>query len=220
MAFEWTPQRESAAELFAADDLSWPEIAEKLGVSSKTLARWHRTPEFKARIHEIIVAFQAESLQFAIADKMKRVEVLNKVWEDLQKVKDERAISPEMRTVAGGKTGLLVRTIKSVRDGEESRVVEEYAVDRSLIRSIVEVEEQAARQLGQWQDKQDVTLSSPEDSALNLAIAAGAKRLTPAQIQEQIDQILAEEKAAAGKNDSGSSEKAAGPAGDAVPPAR
>ena len=57
----------------------------------------------------------------------------------------------------GGNTGLLVRQVKGIGKGEDFQVVEEYAVDTGLLRELREHEKQAAIELGEWTEKQDVT---------------------------------------------------------------
>lgn len=57
-----------------------------------------------------------------------------------------------MPDVPGGKTGLLVREIKSIGAGPNSREVEEYKVDTGLLKELREHERQAAIELGQWQE--------------------------------------------------------------------
>lgn len=46
----WTPARERAAELVAADELTDEAIAAAVGVSRRTLTYWKRHPEFRARV--------------------------------------------------------------------------------------------------------------------------------------------------------------------------
>ena len=45
---------------------------------------------------------------------------------------------------------LLVRTYKQLGQGEAARVVEEHAVDTGLSKSLLDLERQAAQELGQW----------------------------------------------------------------------
>jgi hypothetical protein len=62
-----------------------------------------------------------------------------------------------MQDVPGGRTGLLVRTIKSIGSGEKATTVEEFAVDTGLLREIRELELQVSKELGQFVEKHDVT---------------------------------------------------------------
>ena len=55
------------------------------------------------------------------------------------------------------KSGYLVRTIKIIGSGRNQEVVEEYAFDAALARERRATAEQAAKELGQWVDKGDIT---------------------------------------------------------------
>lgn len=66
------------------------------------------------------------------------------------------ARSKDMAEVPGGDTGLLVRKLKSIGSGENTKTVEEYAVDTGLLSELREHEKQAAQELGQWINKSNV----------------------------------------------------------------
>jgi hypothetical protein len=57
-----------------------------------------------------------------------------------------------MQEAAGGTTGLLVRTVKSVGKGNDAELIDLYEVDTGLLREIREFSKQAAQELGQWTD--------------------------------------------------------------------
>lgn len=65
-------------------------------------------------------------------------------------VMDERAA--DMQTVPGGKSGLLVRQVKQIGNGDSAREVEEYKLDTGLLSEFREHEKQIAQELGQWQE--------------------------------------------------------------------
>ena len=58
------------------------------------------------------------SLRFAVARRHRRVQAMNDRWRKMKQVLRERAAAPEMSNVPGGKTGLLVRKVKSIGGGE------------------------------------------------------------------------------------------------------
>ena len=70
---------------------------------------------------------------------------------------EERAVAPEMQDVPGGKTGLLVRDRKTIGSGESAEVIDVFRVDVGLLRSLLEIEKQAAIETGQWTEKREVT---------------------------------------------------------------
>ncbi|HEU0165846.1 MAG TPA: hypothetical protein VFQ54_12445, partial [Thermomicrobiales bacterium] len=54
---------------------------------------------------------------------------------------------------AGGGTGLILRQYKQVGSGRDAQLVEEYVVDTATVRQIQSLHEQAAKELGQWTEK-------------------------------------------------------------------
>lgn len=93
-------------------------------------------------------------MQRWIAQKHRRVDVLMNQAERIQQLRDARAA--DLATVPGGDTGLIVRQMKSVGFGENNTLVEEYAFDAALSRELRETLKQAAQELGQWSEKQEV----------------------------------------------------------------
>lgn len=146
--FVWTEARETAAGLLAEDRLTDEQIAELIGVKRQTMALWKNRPEFKARVEAIVEKTRAAVEAEAIASKRNRIAALNDRWARMRRVVDERAADPDMADVPGGKTGLLVRTYRSIGSGPFAERVEEYAVDIGLLKEFREHEEQAAREIG------------------------------------------------------------------------
>lgn len=146
----WTKRNTMAAQLLAEDRLTDDEIAEQVGVSRRQLARWKEWPEFAARIDSLVEEWREKVRKRGIADKSRRIAALDDRWKRMQQVIAERAADPDMQDVPGGKTGLLVKQYKSVGRGDDSRTVEEYAVDTGLLREMREAEAQVSKELGQW----------------------------------------------------------------------
>jgi hypothetical protein len=162
MPFRWTQSRETAAQLVAEGSLGFPEIAERVGVARQTLFGWRQAPEFKARVEEALAEIKAEIRRIGIGTIENRVRQQDDRWNRMRRVIDERAAEPEMAGVPGGTTGLLVRTLRRIIvediDGNRSsRELVEYQVDTGLLREIRELEKHAAQELGQWQERQEIT---------------------------------------------------------------
>lgn len=156
-------------------------IADSLNIHYKTLASWRRHPDFQARISEELEEIRKQALRLPIAKVTERVKTLNALRDDLFRVKDERAeewaalaqeldgkpeaekVFDEMfgglgtRIPAGAGTGLVIRQIKMIGSGPTARVVEEFGVDTSLFDRIIKAQEEAARELGQRVDKQELS---------------------------------------------------------------
>jgi len=151
-AWQWTEQRERAALLVAQDRLSDQEIARALGVGKRTLERWKLVSEFRARVDEHLSAARDAIRTSGIADVKTRIERKQRDWERLQQIVRERAADPAMAGVPGGATGLLAVTVKVTKNG----VIPEYRVDTGLLGALREMEEDAARELGQRVEKREV----------------------------------------------------------------
>jgi hypothetical protein len=154
MIWTWTKQRETAAKLAAEDTQTDTQIAATVGVSQMTLERWKRTPEFQARVNEIVTAYADAIKDEGIANVKNRVAAQNDRWDRMKAVIEARAI--ELAAVPGGATGLLVHTYK-LAGGKEPIVMDEYAVDTGLLSEMRAHEKQAAQELGQWTEKKELT---------------------------------------------------------------
>lgn len=152
-----TEERELAAQLIAAGELTDPEIAERVGVARQTLWGWRRESEFAARVDEVRGEIRESLSRRAISLVERRVASLNSRWLKLNQVIAERAADPTMMKAPGGTSGLLAHTLKTVGSGPLAMVVDEYAVDGTLLKELRELEKQAAQELGQWTAKHEHT---------------------------------------------------------------
>jgi hypothetical protein len=149
--FPWTARKLEAARLVAEDFLSDERIAAKVGIDRRQLTRWKSVPQFMAKVEGIVAALGERSLRFAVARRHRRVKAQNDRWRKMKRVMRERAAAPEMANVPGGKTGLLVRKVKSIGGGESAHEVEEYEVDTGLLKEIRDLEKQVAQEVNQWE---------------------------------------------------------------------
>jgi predicted DNA-binding protein YlxM (UPF0122 family) len=158
-AFHWDKRATAAAELLAAGNLSVSEIAAELKVSRQTIWAWRKDEQFQARVAKSLEEFRADVRRIGIADQLKRVASQNDRWNRLRRVIDARAADPSMAKVPGGDTGLLVRTTRGIGSGDAMVLVEEYAVDTGLLKSLLEHERQAAQELGQLVEKSESSVA-------------------------------------------------------------
>jgi hypothetical protein len=147
--FEWTAPRRRAAFLLGQGELTDEQIAKEVGAGRRTLARWKNSKEFCDRVMTFAEHFGSVGERFEIGRRVNRLRALNDRWKRMQRVIDERGASPEMQSVAGGTTGLLVKTIKCVGSGDDSQLIDQFEVDTGLLKEIREHEKQAAMELGQ-----------------------------------------------------------------------
>lgn len=147
--FEWDAKKDEAALLVAKGELTNEKIAEKVEIGVATLYRWKDYQEFKERVEELVLVFREEALKHEIGDLGKRLKRYNKRWQQIDQLISARSVAPENQEVAGGTTGLLARDIK----GE----VYVFKFDAALVKEERELAKQASIELGQWQEKVDLT---------------------------------------------------------------
>lgn len=163
VGWAWSARKELAALRVAEDQQPDTAIARECGVVERTLERWKRHPVFAARVQAHVERLREVALKRGIARREKRVAALDDRWQRMQRVIAARAADPEHAAVAGWQTGLLVRQVKGVGGGDDFQLVDQFAVDTGLLRELRAHEEQAAKELGQWVDKQALTDSEGKD---------------------------------------------------------
>jgi len=109
------------------------------------------------RITELQAAISKSLVVQAITIKEARLRAVNDRWLKLQQVIAERASDPNMQEIPGGKTGLLAHDQKGVGAGAAAEVIDVYEVDTGLLKELREHEVQAAKELGQWSEKAEIT---------------------------------------------------------------
>lgn len=160
---KFTERLEKAARLLAEDDISDEQIAAECGVTRTALAKWKKRPEFAARVKEIADTYAERALRHGLARRERRITVLNDLHDGMLRVIAERAASSEYASLPGGKTGLVTKTQKGIGKGEDFQVVDVYEVDTGTLKEIRGIQEQAAKELGQWVDKQERSHKDPRD---------------------------------------------------------
>jgi hypothetical protein len=153
--FRWTKERDRAALLLAEDDRSDVEIAAQVGIAPSTLYAWKQHPIFEQRIAEYIAQLNAATLRYRIAKRRHRIRVLDDLHSKALDVIEHRAerYASVPDAPAEAMTGLLVEKQSETASG---RVLTEWSVDTGLIRQIQSLEEQAAKELGQWAEKSEI----------------------------------------------------------------
>lgn len=164
-------KRERAAVLLAEDELSDEAIASVVGVTRKTLHNWKQLPEFTALVGDNVGQIQAGMLKLAIAKKHKRLAVLDDLHAKALQVIEQRgfryatelaeAESAAMATrrlfgtdtPTEAMTGLLVKQETANNSGVKTV---NWAVDTGLMKEIRALHEQAAKELGQWEETVNV----------------------------------------------------------------
>jgi phage terminase small subunit len=125
--------------------------------SAKTLGAIGDQNLEKLGIKSAIEAHRAKIEQTGIAHLQSRVDGYNERRNLLLQIVRERSQHEDYRDTPGGKTGLLVHTVKQIGGGLTAERVDEFAVDTGLLKELRELEKQAAQDLGQWSEKREVT---------------------------------------------------------------
>ncbi len=166
-------KRERAAVLIAEDEQTDEAIALAVGVTRKTLHNWKQDPGFAALVGDNVGRIQAGMLKLTIAKKHKRLEVLDDLHTKALQVITQRgfrhagelaeAESAAMatrrffgtNTPEEAATGLLVKQETTNNSGIKTV---NWAVDPGLMKEIRALQEQAAKELGQWVEKGEVNV--------------------------------------------------------------
>lgn len=176
------PKKEMAAQYIAEGRLEYGEIAQKVGVERTTLHRWRKEEKFAARVDCLREEFLAAAQDRAIARKDYRLSVLNAKHDKLLTLIEQRAADPTMAEIPGGSTGLVVRQLKV--SGET--VVSEFVFDRAVLQELRALEEQAAKELGQFVEKRELT--GKDGGPLKHEHAGG--HMTNAEIEAELREII------------------------------
>ncbi len=153
------PQHEAFAQ-HVVSGLSLTEAAIKAGYKESAAnnmgSRTAKLPTVRMRIEELRNFHSKQALAAAgIRNPQARVSALEDRWTRMRQIIDERAQAPEMESVPGGKTGLLVMTYKQIGSGQNAQMVREYELDRALLTELREHEKQTAEELGQWTTRRE-----------------------------------------------------------------
>lgn len=154
-SFKWNGRRERAAVLLAEDELTDEEIAASVDITRRQLTTWKQHPEFAQRVQDLARRLGETARRYAVSRKSRRLAGYDARREKMLAVIEQRAADPVMQAVAGGDTGLLVRTVKSIGSGPAAHEVEEFEVDTGLLKELRELEKQAAIDAGQWMEKRE-----------------------------------------------------------------
>lgn len=125
-----------------------------------TLKDWSRHFDWQARLSDIAEQERAAIVKRGIADKQNRIDDYHDLRSRLKKVVVERERQHEniddlvASPAAGASSGLMVLTVRYLPGGGR---VEEWALDSGLVKSLLEVNKQAAQELGEWTEKKELT---------------------------------------------------------------
>lgn len=147
-------KQKQAAVLCAEDRLTDEQIAATVGVVRATLNNWRQREDFQEAVKAADAKLLAAALRLPIARKHHRLKVLNTLHDKAITVIDERA-AERAYSAPGMDTGLVVHQTKQIGSGQYAQTIDEFAVDTALMREIRAIQEQAAKEAGQWVEKSE-----------------------------------------------------------------
>jgi len=131
-----TARQVLAAHRVVDDRMKGAEIAAEAGITERQLMRWKRSPLFKKACRDIAKKHDAELVQTGIATKSGRLDSLLDQFHRMLLIVEERSADPEMQSIPGGRSGLLVKQYKVIGAGKAAQMVEEFAFDAALHREM------------------------------------------------------------------------------------
>lgn len=154
--FEWDERKTRAAVLVAEDELSDEEIAAALPCARSSLGEWKTIKAFQDRVAEHLAELDRSMMRYAISKRRKRIGKLQRAIDKVEQVIDERASSQynDADQAPGAESGLLVSKPVFSHSGE---LAYEWKFDAALVREYRALMEQAAKELGQLQDRLEIT---------------------------------------------------------------
>jgi hypothetical protein len=162
--WKWTRKRIEAAGLLAEDELSDEKVAATIGVSRSTIALWKLNPFFTKRVQGLVVAWERKVMSSGIANKARRVNVLNHLHGLQMEIVEKRSLAATLAAAAGlptapgETTGLVVRQRRLLRGANrEALVAEKAEFDHAISREIRATLDHAAKETGQLVERHDVS---------------------------------------------------------------
>ena len=162
MAILKNPRHEAFAQQYARNgNATKSYIAAGYGEkgAAQSAERLLRNADVCSRVKALKQIISDGVVKLAITERSNRVSILDDILTRYRALIEARAL--DMADVAGGKTGLLVRQLKQVGSGRDAQIVEEYAADTAVTREMRAAMQQAAQELGQWQEKADPNAVAP-----------------------------------------------------------
>lgn len=159
-----------AQHVAAGDSLS--NAALKVGYAEKSApnagSRLGKLSIIRARIDELRVANFKPGTVVApgVRSIEARVEAKFRRWDKMYKIIEERGKDPEMRKVPGGKSGLLVMSVKQVGNGPTAQIVKEYRLDTDILSEMREHEKEVREELNQIAARKDIKANFNVNAAM------------------------------------------------------
>jgi hypothetical protein len=168
-------EKQKQAARMVAEGQRNKEITLALRISPRILAYWKKAPEFSREVEAHLDLMEQATYQDGIADRRRLLYASNDLYYKLQAIVTARGKDPSLQVVPGGDTGLLVKTIRSVRTNEEGwKHHVEPCIDATLLNGLQAALEMMARATGLWKkvpERKILCLSDLAPEEINSIIA-------------------------------------------------
>lgn len=184
------PDQQEAALLVAQDRLTNVQIAKRLGVGLRTVEKWKADKGFRQEVETHRKLWQKEVRTRGLADVHHRLRIAVDIEKRLLAAIQARGASEDMKDVPGGKTGMVLKTYKSLKVEEEGadgelhlvqKAVTEYKIDYEAARTITNLHEYVATELGQWKTRHVV-----EEKREYTEVTVHLAKLIPPNVLDQM----------------------------------
>ena len=151
-AFMQNAKREQAALDAAEDLLTNEQIAERAGISLETLAVWKRRIDFSERVAAHVKALEVTAVHSSLARRRERVRKLQQHADRMEQLMDARRA--KFADEHEGATGMVAERLIA---GKAGIIGSDFYFDDKLSREYRATMEQIARELGQLNEKIEIT---------------------------------------------------------------
>ena len=168
----WNEASELAARLVAQARLTIPKIAAKCQVSEKTIDRWKKAPEFKARVDEHLAAIRLRFRSEGFAVPENRVAAKRRRLCAIMGAIKKRAGRPDRGGAEWDKSGYFVQRLRSINAGDgQFDVVTEYELDTGALAALNDLEREIAIETGTYKTKIEHSgkIDTPSPQAIAIA---------------------------------------------------
>lgn len=152
-----TPRGEKwilAAQMVARGEKEKRQICAELGISVPGLWKWEQDEEFQAEVARIRAAFRAALIERGVADKANRLGKYAGLLDRMFSIIEARSCDPDAEMVRGERSGLIARDVRLTKSGEP---IDIGRFDKGLVSEIREVLKQVAIEVGDWQEKRELS---------------------------------------------------------------
>lgn len=136
-----------------------------------------------ANVKRELDIMRRETRSSAVVTVEGRVDMLTDLAQRYMQLIRERA--EEMAgEIAGGGTGLLVRTVKTIGTGRNQETITEYRADTAVTKELRETIKQLAIELGQWNENKTFTIKHVDEVIVEVAQRYG---IDPAELAAELE---------------------------------